>query len=1542
MYFLSRFLRRLTESLCNNVYRIVLVSVLLLSTESLFAQLNANFTMSADRGCAPLYVTFNNTSTGNQDSCFWNLGINGNTSDNCNPSAIFNQAGVYTIKLTIFKGNQTSTISKTVTVFKDPISNFDASPRTGCVPFNVQFQDKSTLGDAPITSWVWDMGDGRTEVTQNPLHTYTFSGDLTVSLIVTDANGCKNTKTIKDFIKKASSPTVDFTVNNSHTCKIPFTANFNSTVTSNVPVTYTWDFGNGSSSSVADPSYQYNAPGTYNVSLTVKDQNNCTATKTMSNAVKLEAFKVNVNFPTPVCTDKNVNVTTTSTYSPIFCNWDFGDGKTSTNTSPTTTYSTAGTYQVKMLATNNEGCRDSFAQNVVVNSSPVAAFSADQLKSCAPFTVNFTNTSTNATSYKWSISGSGGFFTTVTAAQPSVYLPQNGFYSVSLEAKSANGCIDKMDMPNYIWVGPDKMAPTADKMEGCEDLTVRFNANLTHNWTPRSITWDFGDGSFSNLENPIHTYTNPGDYTVKITVAYDAPCASLVQTIGPIHVGSKYPFNGDVDLDKVCVNQEMVTFTATGGIPTTEFVWIFGDGTGEGRTVTHIYQEPSQPDKYQVQLIAINNFCRDTLDVKEIFVAYPKAAFNYSTKCNSLSVDFVNKSEGHTAATWDFGDGTVISTMDKNITHVYPANTINATASLIVRNDSTGCIDTLAQIIRFTNIDSFRFNVSKHIGCKPLHVTLTAQQDSNITDYLWDLGNGFVFGNNYQAIYHNEGKFVVKMFVRYKNGCIMESIIKDTITVLAAHADFNYQKASGCVPAVMNLRDSSWSKFDSITQYRWQFNDGTLATTQNATHTYNALGSYPVKLAVQSSYGCKDSVTKQVVVSKVIADFGVDYKDICKGKEIKFYNRSSTNATSYLWDFGDGTTSTDSLPRHTYTKTGDFSVSLTVRDSFGCVDVLTKSNFIHIKGMDVDFTANQTFKTCPDLITDFRLIAPNDVALKSIAWDFGNGNTSNDNNPTPQGVYTHSGAFDVKLIVADTNNCTDTIFKKEYINVSGPSASFSFMPDAGCAPFGVKFLADFKNTTTTIWDFGNGDTKLDKSLSKEMDYTYRREGEFTPTLVLKDDFGCTVNIISTKKINVARMESFFGVNKTTLCEGTGSIIIKDSLYTSPNSPVKEHYWTFTDSTNIPKRGNGNTFIPIGTGIFKINFYAENTFGCIIKDSVKVGVYTVPAITATSDKVICKGEEIELNVSGNPVKIEWTPSISLNSSVGASVMAKPSETTKYKIKAYNYPQCPVYDSVEVQVRTTVNARVYPDTILCIGDTIQLHAEAENTSLNETKIKWIASPTLSDVNSLNPFVYPRNNTTYYAIIENGKCQLQKLPAVVSVKPLPTVKAGQDHIIIRGQEVPIDATSPNQVSYVWSPDYKLSCTNCPSPLASPEVDTSYKVTAINEFGCKAEDELDIRVIEDCAGKMVYVPNTFTPNGDGQNDELKVYGPGVASVKLVRIFNRWGQLVFETNDPNNIGWDGTFKNEILNPGVFVYYMDVECIDGQRTIKKGNITLLR
>jgi len=1543
MSFLQRFMRRPFWSSESRFYTVFLLFVISLTSTNVYAQLSANFTMSKDKGCAPLYVTFANTSTGNQDSCFWNLGINGNTSDDCNPSAIFNQPGVYNVTLTVFKNGTTSNVTKTITVFKDPIANFDATPRTGCVPFNVQFSDLSTPGDAAINNWLWDMGDGRTEVGQTPLHTYTFSGNLTVSLIVKDANGCKNTLTVRDFIKKASAPVIDFSVNKAQTCLLPFTANFQSTVTTaSNPITYKWVFGTGDTSTAANPTYVYTNTGHYNVSLTVTDKNNCTTTKSITDGVKVEEFKVNASLPSPICTNKTVVPTVTSSYNQLFCNWNFGNGTTSTETRPTVNYPTPGTYTVNMTATNQEGCRDSMTQSVVVNLAPTAVFTADEVKSCSPYTVNFSNTSTNAVSYEWKISSPNGFSTTTTAASPSIALPRNGWYDVTLTATSASGCEDIVTMPRYIWIGPDQIDANVDKNQGCVPLKVQFDAGLTHNWTPTSVTWDFGDGTIITGESPRHTYTTPGDYMVKVTALYPMPCESLTDEIGPIHVGPKIPFNGTVDYDKVCVRKENVTFEATGGLPTTIFTWIFGDGTGEGRNTTHIYQEPSQPRTYTIKLIADNNTCKDTIEIKEIFVAYPKANFQYTSTCNSQTVDFKNTSKGYTSALWNFGDGTTLSTMDVNVSHTYAANISTVKASIVVYNDSTGCSDTMVKTINFANIDSLRYTLSTQAGCRPLQVNLSAPNDTSIQTYIWVLGNGnTVFGNNYDAVYPFEGKFEVRLFIKYKNGCLMGSEQRDSITVYQSHANFNFDKTSGCVPAVFNLLDSSYSKNGAITSFNWNFGNGSTATGRSVSHTFNALGTHPVKLTVENEQGCKDSITKNVTVSLVKADFDIDQNDVCGGKAIKFINKSSATAKTYLWDFGDGTTSIDSTPTHIYSQERNYTVSLKVTDGTGCVDVLVKPNLVRIKNIHVNFTADQTFKTCPDLITNFQLQKPANLQLTSIMWDFGNGNTSNDNNFTPQGVYTRSDSFDVKLVVIDSNNCTDTVFKPNYIIVAGPQGEFSFAPDNGCAPVDITFTANFKNTTTTIWDFGNGDTKLDNTLSNQVSYTYKREGEYTPTLVLKDNFGCTVNLISTKKVNVARLYTSFKVDKVNVCDGSGKIVIQDSIYSSPNSPVKDFYWSYTDSTNTTVKGVGDTFFPVGPGQYLLRYYAENTFGCINRDSIKVNVYTSPVITAVEDKLICKGESVPLSIVGNPTKVEWSPMNSLNVSNMKDVIAKPSVSTTYIIKAYHYAQCPVYDTIEVEVKTKLASRAYPDTILCIGDTLQLHAESENTSLNVTKITWQASASISNINDANPLAYPKTNTTYFAYFENGKCDVQKIPVQVDVKPLPTVKAGEDHIIIKGSEVQIDASSPTATNYIWSPDYRLSCTNCQTPMASPETDTTYYVTAVNEFGCKAIDKLSIRVIEDCAGKIVYVPNTFTPNGDGQNDVLKVFGPGVASVKQLRVFNRWGQMVFDTNDPN-LSWDGNFNGSELNPGVYVYYMDVECINGERTIKKGDVTLLR
>jgi gliding motility-associated-like protein len=1505
------------------------------------AQLVPNFIPSKDKGCAPLYVSFRNTSLGSPDSCFWNLGVNGNTSDDCNPGAIFNSPGVFTIKLTIFKAGESATISKTITVFKDPVSNFDALPRIGCVPFDVQFQDLSLLGDAPITSWTWDFGDGNINTTRNPLHTYTNGGNSSVSLIVTDANGCKNTLTKDNFIVKATKPTINFSVNNSHTCTLPFSAQFTSTATSTSALSYLWDFGNGATSTSSNPTYTYNQFGNYNVVLTVKDANNCTAVKAIPNGVRLEKFDVQANLPTSACTDRNIKPTVFSNYSPFFCDWNFGNGRTSTQNEPAFNYDNAGSYNVSLAATNVDGCKDSANFVIQVNEAPQVGFTINQNASCVAANFAFTNTSTGASQYHWIIKKGGVNVATSNVVNPSFYLDAAGIYEVILEATSPDGCKTILDSTAAIYVGKDKMNPVFDKDEGCKVLRVHFNANLTHYFTATSVVWDFGDGTTGTGENPYHNYTDTGTYYVTVTANYDAPCSPITKRIGPIHVGDKYPFNGDFDLTSVCVNKETVTYAATGGIETTTFTWLFGDGTGEGRDATHVYTTPSQPKKYTVYLVAENNTCRDTLPIKEIFVAYPDARFTVSQICGEQTIKLTNQSKGHDHCFWNFGDGTTSTSMDEFITHVYPSSATTASVLLIVYNDSTGCVDSLRKQINFSVKDSIDFTIANQKGCAPLFVNLSAPVDSNIMSYNWDLGYGLhVFGNPAIGFYPNVGKFVVKLSVQYRSGCVVESLIKDTVTVLDMKPNFTIQKISGCNPAQYTFTNTSISADAPIVKTTWYLDNKNPIVATNANYTVSGVGNHVVKIVVENSFGCKDSTTRKVTIANVKADFTVDKNDICAGTAITFNNLSTGNNLQYLWDFGDGTTSTDSMPVHAFSGERSYTIKLKVSDGSGCEDLVVKNSFVRIKNLHVNFSASPTFKTCPDLISDFQLQAPSGTQFKNIIWDFGNGNQSNSNNTRPQSVYTRSDSFDVKLVVVDTNNCVDTVLKENYIIVSGPQGTFSFTPDSGCLPLQVQFNAQFKNTTTTIWDFGNGDTREDHSLANNISFTYLREGEYTPTLILKDNYGCTINIIPTKKVNVARMFSKFDLDKTIVCDGAGQFNILDSVYSSSNSRITKNYWTITDSIKTDT-GVGMSYTPSHYGVFKFDKYVENTFGCKLHQTKSVTVYSKPKFIASDDKVICKGEQIPLDLSTNATTIQWSPSTGLNSTTTSAVIAKPASTTTYTVKAFINPLCPVYDTIQVDVRTSLSAKAYPDTFICIGDTVQLHAEGESTSLHQTKIFWQPSATLSNNTIAEPMAFPKSRTTYTAIFQNGTCVIPSIPVSVDVKKLPSVTAGKEQIIIKGMEVELSATSPDDVTYAWSENYFLSCIDCINPSAKPEKDTSYKVTVTNQYGCKASDNQRIKIIEDCNGDAVFIPNTFTPNGDGQNDMLFVVGPGVQSVKEFRVFNRWGELVFDTRD-TSVGWDGSYKGEKLNPAVFVFYVDVECIDGRRTIKKGNVTLIR
>jgi PKD repeat protein len=410
----------------------------------------AAFTSNMTTGNAPLTIQFIDASGNSPASWTWTFG-DGSSSTAQNPVHTYLVQGTYTVSLTVTNpgGSNSITASNYITAIKaaPPAASFSANKTTGTVPFTVNFTDIST--NTP-SAWAWTFGDGGWAITQHPQHTYTTPGSYPVSLTVTN-NGGSNTNTVQNYITviKATPPVVSFAAN-STSGAAPLLINFTDG-SSNTPTAWSWDFGDGGSSTQQNPQHTYTSAGTFGVTLTASNyggSNSITRTNYIlitGQTVPVASFTANRSKgPSPLA----VNFSDASSNAPIAWLWTFGDGSSSTDQYPTHTYTSAGQYTVALTATNYGGNHTVTISNftTVYAGAPVASFVSDQISGQTPFTVSFSDTSTNKpTSWSWSF-GDG---TTSDRQNPSHTYSAAGTYSVSLIASNEGGS-DSMMRSGYI------------------------------------------------------------------------------------------------------------------------------------------------------------------------------------------------------------------------------------------------------------------------------------------------------------------------------------------------------------------------------------------------------------------------------------------------------------------------------------------------------------------------------------------------------------------------------------------------------------------------------------------------------------------------------------------------------------------------------------------------------------------------------------------------------------------------------------------------------------------------------------------------------------------------------------------------------------------------------------------------------------------------------------------------------------------------------------------------------------------------------------
>jgi gliding motility-associated-like protein len=290
------------------------------------------------------------------------------------------------------------------------------------------------------------------------------------------------------------------------------------------------------------------------------------------------------------------------------------------------------------------------------------------------------------------------------------------------------------------------------------------------------------------------------------------------------------------------------------------------------------------------------------------------------------------------------------------------------------------------------------------------------------------------------------------------------------------------------------------------------------------------------------------------------------------------------------------------------------------------------------------------------------------------------------------------------------------------------------------------------------------------------------------------------------------------------------------------------------------------------------------------------------------------------------------------------MANSPVSTSFVVHGLSPFGCQASDTIDVTVNVPVTVTVSGPDSVCIGQSTQLVASGAAI------YSWTPAEGLSDPNIANPVATPSTGQigiTNFQVTgwDNIKCFSDTRTIPITTFNYPTLNLGPDVTIPVGSSYQINANgSPDIVSMNWSPVNALSCTNCPDPLANPIKTTDYVLNVINDGGCTASDSIKITVI--CNNGNFFLPNTFSPNGDGSNDRFVVRGKGVNVIPAITIFNRWGQVVFEKRNfaPNDesSGWDGTFNGKPAPSDVYIYTVQILCDNSTLIPYHGNVTLIR
>lgn len=845
---------------------------------------------------------------------------------------------------------------------------------------------------------------------------------------------------------QAGPPTAEFSADVTQGCA-PLTVQFSDESQGSVSG-HNWSFPGGTpaSSTAADPTVVYNAPGIYPVTLTVSNANGSDAL-TKNDYIQVQAPPIaDFSFNT---SGLLVSFTNTSANGDTY-SWNFGDGNFSTEANPLHTYANAGTYVVTLTVTNN--CGTDALQEVITVFPPVEAdFTYDNAGGCPPQTVQFTDQSLgNVATWQWTFPG--GTPATSTAPNPTVVYNTPGTYDVTLQVSDGSFQDTKtVGDAVAITAGP---AASFDISYTPGDTDASFSSTASNATT---FLWDFGNGQTASGPTATFDFGTDGSYTVLHVVSNACGSDTAEQVLDIITAPSA---DFDASIPTPCAPTS-VQFTNQSSANAAAFSWSFPGGSPATSTEENPQVFYNQPGTYPVTLEVSNAAGTDELTKTDLVVLGdgPVPGFTFSGVPGQTTVSFANNSQNADSYNWDFGG--LGSSTAPSPTFDFPAAGVYA-VTLTATNSCGSSSFTDSVFIVLPPVAAF--DADQPAGCVPLTVTFSDLSSGGVTSRFWNFPGGTPATSTATAPlvqYDQPGSYDVSLIVSNAAG-------QDTLLLQG------YVEVNGPPQAGFNAANSLGETLVSFTStssdaddYLWDFAGLGSSTLPDPDFDFPGDGQYDVQLIVQNDCG-SDTISQQLaIVTPPQAGFSADQTSGCVPLSVQFSDLSSPNTTSWSWSFPGGSPASSSQPDPvvTYAQPGLYDVQLIAGNAAGA-DTVIQQSAIQVQEAPqagFDFTVNGTTIQFTSTST----------SADTYAWDFGDGNTSSQ--ASPLHAYQSEGDFAVSLTVS--NPCgSDTFTDSVSILFSLPTVDFSADVTEGCAPLTVQFSnASSANATSLEWTFEGGD-----------------------------------------------------------------------------------------------------------------------------------------------------------------------------------------------------------------------------------------------------------------------------------------------------------------------------------------------------------------------------------------------------------------------------------------------------------------------------------